>query len=651
LTQAAQANGRFPRAERLLEDSQDPNHLVLAATYGLLVSHDHGQSWFHVCEASFAQPGQQTDPVVSLTDGALLTSIFTSLTRSTDGGCDFQRKLGGTPAQAVPDFTIDSAGAVLAVLVTTSNGATTNQLQESLDGGQHFHALGPALPDTLRLVATVDVAPSDPQRIYVSGLGLAGAGVLLRSDDRGESFTALPLATDAKSDEVPFIAAVEPNNPDGLYIRTDVWKYDELAGGAAAADALLYSDDGGSHFSELLRQGGKLFGFALSPDGKEVLAGYGDPVEGGGRVIDQNALGIYRAPAGTSSFEKAYDGPVSCLTWSAAGVYACTSQGQTGSALGLATPESMSLANEAPFTPLLSLLEVKGPLACQACASGAQCGQLWQATCTAWGRSDCDAPSAGAAAGGATEPGCPAAGGVDAGGADTSGAGAPTHPETGGAPSAAGTGPGEAGRAASGGAPTANNPGTSQAVSDSGCGCRTKGSRPSSGLAAFVLLGLALLWRRRGAALLLSALALAGCGHGAANDTPPPTPSADDECSGDFDAFEPGMTKLAKPDDITVELSDAEPSPPVVRRDNIWWLKLSDADGNAVVGAEVVASPYMPKHQHGSAEVVVQEQGEGQYQLSPIELIMPGVWEIPLFITTADGKGSETLFRFCIAER
>jgi hypothetical protein len=59
----------------------------------------------------------------------------------------------------------------------------------------------------------------------------------------------------------------------------------------------------------------------------------------------------------------------------------------------------------------------------------------------------------------------------------------------------------------------------------------------------------------------------------------------------------------------------------------------------------------MPKHQHGSAEVVVEEQGDGKYQLSPIELIMPGVWEVPLRVTPVDGAASETTFRFCIAER
>jgi MYXO-CTERM domain-containing protein len=182
------------------------------------------------------------------------------------------------------------------------------------------------------------------------------------------------------------------------------------------------------------------------------------------------------------------------------------------------------------------------------------------------------------------------------------------------------------------------------------CGCHAAGSSHTPGLAALALLGLGLVWRRRGAALLLSALTLAGCGS--KNDAPAPATSDDgEECTGDFDTFEPGMSKRALPGNITVELTEAAPSPPVVRSDNTWWLKLTDADGAAVSGAQLVASPYMPKHQHGSAEVVVEEQSEGAYQLSPIELIMPGVWEIPLSVTPAGEAASETTFRFCIAER
>lgn|GEM_PF-3014184 len=618
--------------------------MVLAATYGLLVTQDRGQSWFHVCEAAFADPGQQTDPVVALTsDGGLLTSTFNALQRSSTGVCDFARHLGGNPSQAVPDFTVDATGAVIAVLITTANGKTSNQLQESQDDGQTFHALGPPLPDSLRLVATVDVAPSDPNRIYLSGWGPNNAGVLLRSDDRGESYTAKPLATDAENDEVPFIAAVDPTNADALYVRTDLWKFDPDFGLPTASDALLYSNDGGETFSELIRHGGKLFGFALSPDGQELLVGYGDPVEGGGRVVDADALGIYRAQAGTDGFQKVLDGPVSCLTWSPEGVYACTGQAQRGFALGFAAPDDLKANVSATLTPLLSLLDVHGPLDCPACTSGARCGEYWRSTCEAWGRTDCETLAT--AAGGAAE--CPAAAGRDASGAGgegrggaggTGGAGEPVTgqggvPTSSGSATAAGTAP--AGASAS-------------EHERSGCGCRAAGSAHTSGLAVLALLGLGLATRRRGAALLLAALALAGCGT---HDAPAATGDDGEECTGEFDSFEPGMSKLAVPGNITVELAEAAPSPPVVRSDNVWWLQLRDADGAAVSGAQLVASPYMPKHQHGSAEVVVEEQSEGEYQLSPIELIMPGVWEIPLRVTPEGEETSETTFRFCIAER
>ena len=202
-----------------------------------------------------------------------------------------------------------------------------------------------------------------------------------------------------------------------------------------------------------------------------------------------------------------------------------------------------------------------------------------------------------------------------------------------------------------GGAAPAVTPPSSLSGESTGCGGRAARSSDCSGLAALGLLALGLVGRRRGAWLLLASLAQLGCGN-KADASSSATAGDGSDCGGDFDTFAPGMSTQASPGDITVELTRAEPSPPVVRRDNVWWLKLTDPDGSALTGAQIVASPYMPKHQHGSAEVVVDEQGDGEYQLSPIELIMPGVWEIPLFITPAGGGvASETMFRFCIAER
>ena len=111
------------------------------------------------------------------------------------------------------------------------------------------------------------------------------------------------------------------------------------------------------------------------------------------------------------------------------------------------------------------------------------------------------------------------------------------------------------------------------------------------------------------------------------------------------------MLEQAAPEPLSIELTAAEPAPPAVRDDNVWQLRVTDEGGSAVTGAELFATPYMPEHQHGSAEVVVSELGDGLYRLSPIELVMPGIWEIPVSVTPPAGETSEATFRFCIAER
>ena len=141
-------------------------------------------------------------------------------------------------------------------------------------------------------------------------------------------------------------------------------------------------------------------------------------------------------------------------------------------------------------------------------------------------------------------------------------------------------------------------------------------------------------------------LGLASC-----TDSAEPETESAAECRGDFDRFETGLTKRAAPQPLGIELTAAEPAPPAVRSDNAWRLRVTDEAGVAVTEAELFATPYMPEHQHGSAEVVVSELGDGLYRLSPIELVMPGVWEIPVSVTPPAGETSEATFRFCIAER
>lgn len=147
------------------------------------------------------------------------------------------------------------------------------------------------------------------------------------------------------------------------------------------------------------------------------------------------------------------------------------------------------------------------------------------------------------------------------------------------------------------------------------------------------------------AALLLGLL---GCGVQRGDHS---TDTAESECSGHFDTFHAGVSKLAQPGDVTVELARSDPDPPAVRRANTWWLHLSDAEGAPLPGARLSVTPHMPEHQHGSAQVVVTELEAGEYKLSPIELVMPGVWEIPVSVTPPEGQTGEASFRLCIAEQ
>jgi hypothetical protein len=426
----AAANGRFPRAQRLLEHPRDPEQLLLSATFGLLVTRDFGASWHHVCEAAFGVTDLSVDAQLAFTEsGTLLAALYSSVTRASSDTCDFPKKLGFNNRETIADFTLSVSRrgrAVAALIRLQDDGSFVNQLYVSDDDGETWDELGEPLPESLSLVLTVDVAPSDDQRLYVSGVAMDGGGVLLRSDDGGLTFRDFALPTDVENGETAYIAAVDPEDPDALYVRTDLWSYDAAGLTARAGDALLYSADGGASFEELLRASGKLYGFSLSPDGSELVLGYGDPLEAAfGRAVVASELGIYRAATETHSFEHIFVGAVGCLTWSERGLYVCTHEADTGFSLGFSPRVDFDLSSPVTLEPLLRLRDVLGPLECAASQTAAACPNYWYAVCASWGRDDCEQASIAGAPQGAS-------GGGGAAGESTSAAGGTDHESGGG---------------------------------------------------------------------------------------------------------------------------------------------------------------------------------------------------------------------------
>lgn len=93
------------------------------------------------------------------------------------------------------------------------------------------------------------------------------------------------------------------------------------------------------------------------------------------------------------------------------------------------------------------------------------------------------------------------------------------------------------------------------------------------------------------------------------------------------DDFVVGLTKPGQSNKLSFKLLSATPAPPA-RGDNTWIVEISSiATSTPMTGVTMVATPFMPDHQHGtpiSVEVTPQAT-DGQYELAPVNMWMPGL--------------------------
>jgi hypothetical protein len=518
---SGRANGRFPESLRLLEYRNNPDWLLLSATFGLLATHDRGKNWYYICEKAFAFEFIEGDPLLEvMPDGTLLSGIYQSLNSSRDCGCTWQFALGEPPPETVWDLTTDTSAPqrVLALLRDSTTLPFKSRVHESSDNGKTWRKLVDLAPNVID-VYTIDIAPSDSKRIYVSGISRPESGpdrgVLLVSKDSGATWEELAIPGTSQN-VAPYIAAVHPTNPEAIFLRTDEW-IDGVD--PSANDALLYSADGGKSWREVFKKGGKLFGFAISPDASTVVIGLGDPLQAGGRSTEPEDLGVYKASMTDLVFQKIYAGMISCLRWTSTGLYVC--HAENGGAkvpaddfeLGFARNADFTLTTPNPLTVLLKLADVRGPPSCLTTA----CGASWQtgteggvAVCSQF-KASCTIPPPntnltchvddGGIGGGDSSPGADAradsngmtdAIGAGGGSGTTDAAGAGGSSATSGASGAAGrAGSGTSGSGGAGGGGTGTVSGTAS------CGCRAMGNhRTSAGPLAFLAAAMLHLRRR-----------------------------------------------------------------------------------------------------------------------------------------------------------
>lgn len=403
---SAHANGRFPESNALFFSPSDPDLALLRTTFGEVVSHDHGKTWDWICERSIGLAGVE-DPMYAITtDGTLISSTFQGLAISHDRACNFAFAGAALTELVFIDLTSRPAtpGTVIAFASSYAGqddaGAIffKSTLFETPDEGKTFTALGASFDPTL-LGETVDVAPSDADRIYVSAVrnpGTSASAALLTSKDHGKTYEEFPIAL-VVPERAAFIAAVDPTNADRLYVRT--------SNAVDKPSRVLLSDDAGKSFRVIFTGTGALPGFALSDDGKTIYVGGGKD-------------GLNVASTTDFAFTQRSKLEISCLKFNKDALWACSTE-KSGFVVGASSDNGLT------FTPVLHFCDIRGPLACAV-------GSTTHTECTLGGTSTSRTPPwpvqravlgcggpvlpEGGADGGASEAGTAPGGGGDAGG-------------------------------------------------------------------------------------------------------------------------------------------------------------------------------------------------------------------------------------------
>ncbi len=342
----AHANGRFPAAQYVVVGPGAASELiVLRATFGLIVSRDGGATFRWVCEEALQYSGVWDAPVAIAADGSVLVGLTDGLVATPDR-CAFGRNasLEGTLVQ---DLASDPRGET--VLGIESSAGAMNHVLRSHDRGATFVRAGVVTAGLLP--TTVEAAPTDPLRVYVTATDLSTMTPhLFRSTDEGDTLVDGP--SDFAGSTELYVAGVDPTDARRVWLR----------GVTAAGTVLLRTDDGGSTVTPVATTVGPMLGFAVSEDGAHVW--YGGPDDG-----------LFRSDDGGRVFVRVGGTHVTCLRHHGGALYVCADWVREPFALARIADASGAL-----LEPLVRFADVPGVVACDpGTVEHDTCGTRWPA--------------------------------------------------------------------------------------------------------------------------------------------------------------------------------------------------------------------------------------------------------------------------------
>ena len=364
----ALGNGRAPLTNGVHFQPGDNNAIYVAATFGLLISHDNGCSFRWVCEQNIGYAGTFDPKYRIAADGAIFATTFNGLRVSRDGGCSFTTATADAPPgdpSRIADAWIDAIDIAPTgdIWVATADSGKPNNVYRSTDNGRTFQRAGLSSPAIWW--KSLAVAPSRPGRIYVTGYQVAGTlpdggqspptTHLEVSDDGGAHWQESPL-TGVAFGAMPqvLVLGVDALDPDVVLVASS------LANGTG--DRLYRSTDGGASFTEVLATSAPIVDAALEHTGNVLVA-----TLGGGSFQSVNRGGSFQPMIGAPQL-------------------ACVGERGDGLVFGCGAnwePDFKAVARTldgATWSKLFRFVELAGPLDCPAgTAEREVCAGLWPA--------------------------------------------------------------------------------------------------------------------------------------------------------------------------------------------------------------------------------------------------------------------------------
>ena len=262
------AHGAYPLAYSLTERPGDPQQLIAGTTFGGLVSNNGGKTWSWVCEEAVGYGAMATPKWLMSESGAMFAAGFRGLHVSRDRGCTWN-STSDFDATGAADLAIDGS----TLYACSGKYDALNRVMKSTDDGLTWSPIGPA-PSKVVFYSAVKVAPSRPQRVYVSEWWFQPVSAALHiSDDSGAHFERIDLTASLPTASAFTLLAIDPVDPDTLYASVT---QSQNPDGGTPTSTFIKSTNGGHSFAPLFTATSQVSSATVSADRTTVFAATGD---------------------------------------------------------------------------------------------------------------------------------------------------------------------------------------------------------------------------------------------------------------------------------------------------------------------------------------------------------------------------------------